>query len=229
MAPGRGLRQDRPGRARLPAPKGKQVYVEGSIRYDEWTDKDGNKRNTTKIRVERPQLAARRCWAARGEGGGGGGQAAAAAARGARSDSGPTARPPDDFQVSRRRRARSRGAAGSRHDARARHRGHHGRLPPRHRALPAALPLRAGRGHALGARLARGGDGAEAPRGSCPVYATAGVERAGQRRPHRGSLPPAATSRPRTTATARSPARAGVDLARRALAAAEPRARRDRT
>jgi len=31
--------------------KGRQVYVEGSIRYDEWTDKEGNKRNTTKIRV----------------------------------------------------------------------------------------------------------------------------------------------------------------------------------
>jgi single-strand DNA-binding protein len=24
--------------------KGKQVYLEGSIKYDEWTDKDGNKR-----------------------------------------------------------------------------------------------------------------------------------------------------------------------------------------
>jgi len=34
--------------------KGKQVYLEGSIRYDEWTDKDGNKRNTTKIRVSGP-------------------------------------------------------------------------------------------------------------------------------------------------------------------------------
>jgi single-strand DNA-binding protein len=34
--------------------KGKQIYIEGSIRYDEWTDKDGNKRNTTKIRVSGP-------------------------------------------------------------------------------------------------------------------------------------------------------------------------------
>jgi single-strand DNA-binding protein len=34
--------------------KGKQVYLEGSIRYDEWTDKDGNKRFTTKIRVSGP-------------------------------------------------------------------------------------------------------------------------------------------------------------------------------
>ena len=31
--------------------KGSKVYVEGSIFYDEWTDKDGNKRNTTKIRL----------------------------------------------------------------------------------------------------------------------------------------------------------------------------------
>ncbi|HLA78757.1 MAG TPA: single-stranded DNA-binding protein [Vicinamibacteria bacterium] len=34
--------------------KGKQIYIEGSIRYDEWTDKDGNKRYSTKIRVSGP-------------------------------------------------------------------------------------------------------------------------------------------------------------------------------
>ena len=34
--------------------KGRQVYIEGSIRYDEWTDKDGNKRNTTKIHIGGP-------------------------------------------------------------------------------------------------------------------------------------------------------------------------------
>lgn len=34
--------------------KGRQVYLEGNIRYEEWTDKDGNKRNTTKIRVSGP-------------------------------------------------------------------------------------------------------------------------------------------------------------------------------
>jgi single-strand DNA-binding protein len=34
--------------------KGKTVYIEGSLHYDEWTDKDGNKRNTTKIRVSGP-------------------------------------------------------------------------------------------------------------------------------------------------------------------------------
>jgi single-strand DNA-binding protein len=30
------------------------VYIEGQIRYEEWTDKDGNKRNTTRIRVSGP-------------------------------------------------------------------------------------------------------------------------------------------------------------------------------
>jgi single-strand DNA-binding protein len=34
--------------------KGRQVYLEGSIRYDEWMDKDGNKRYMTKIRVSGP-------------------------------------------------------------------------------------------------------------------------------------------------------------------------------
>jgi len=34
--------------------KGRQVYLEGSIRYDEWTDKDGNKKYMTKIRVSGP-------------------------------------------------------------------------------------------------------------------------------------------------------------------------------
>jgi single-strand DNA-binding protein len=34
--------------------KGRSVYIEGSIHYDEWTDRDGNKRNTTKIKVSGP-------------------------------------------------------------------------------------------------------------------------------------------------------------------------------
>ena len=34
--------------------KGRSVYVEGQIRYEEWTDKDGNKRNATRIRVSGP-------------------------------------------------------------------------------------------------------------------------------------------------------------------------------
>jgi single-strand DNA-binding protein len=33
--------------------KGKQVYVEGKLQTDEWTDKEGKKRQTTKIRADR--------------------------------------------------------------------------------------------------------------------------------------------------------------------------------
>ena len=39
--------------------KGKQVYVEGRLQTDEYTDKDGNKRKSTKVRV-RPGGPARR-------------------------------------------------------------------------------------------------------------------------------------------------------------------------
>jgi single-strand DNA-binding protein len=75
--------------------KGRQLYVEGQIRYDEWTDKEGNKRNTTKIRVSgfggRVVLIG-----GRGDGGGGGGVRG-----GGRYDEGP---PSDgggeDYQVS---------------------------------------------------------------------------------------------------------------------------------
>ena len=48
------------------------------------------------------------------------------------------------------------------------------------------------------------GDGAAAAR-LLSVYASAGVATPGQRRAHRGGLPAPATSRPRTTAIARSP------------------------
>ena len=51
--------------------KGKQVYIEGSIRYDEWTDKDGNKKYMTKIRVSGPNSRLV-LLGGRGEGGGGG-------------------------------------------------------------------------------------------------------------------------------------------------------------
>jgi single-strand DNA-binding protein len=78
--------------------KGRQLYVEGSIRYDEWTDKEGNKRNSTKIRVSgfgsRVVLIGGRGEGGRGEGGGGAG------GRGGRpQDEGP---PPEgeDYQVS---------------------------------------------------------------------------------------------------------------------------------
>ena len=36
--------------------KGSQVYIEGSIRTDEWEDQEGNKRQTTKIRAWRMQM-----------------------------------------------------------------------------------------------------------------------------------------------------------------------------
>ena len=46
--------------------KGKQVYVEGRLQTDEYTDKDGNKKKSTKVRCDRVVLL--------GGGGGGGGQ-----------------------------------------------------------------------------------------------------------------------------------------------------------
>ena len=75
--------------------KGRQVYIEGSIRYDEWTDKDGNKRNMTKIRVSGPgsRLV---LLGGRGEGGPGG-RGAGGGSSEAR-ESAPSG-PPDDFQV----------------------------------------------------------------------------------------------------------------------------------
>ncbi len=74
--------------------KGKQVYLEGSIRYDEWTDKDGNKKYMTKIRVSGPgsRLV---LLGSRGEGGG-------PRAEGGARTGGPPADAPagDDFQAS---------------------------------------------------------------------------------------------------------------------------------
>jgi single-strand DNA-binding protein len=69
--------------------KGRQIYVEGSVRYDEWTDKEGNKRNTTKIRVSGPGSRIVLIGGRGGDGGGGGG--------GSRGPSGP---PEDDAPVS---------------------------------------------------------------------------------------------------------------------------------
>jgi len=69
--------------------KGRQVYLEGSIRYDEWTDKDGNKRNMTKIRISGPNSKLV-LLGGRGEGG----------PRGGPSESRESGAPPDDFQVS---------------------------------------------------------------------------------------------------------------------------------
>ena len=76
--------------------KGRQVYVEGSVRYDEWTDKDGNKRNTTKIHVGGPNSKVV-LLGSRGEGGGGAGPRGGGGAQGAQDGQAP---PADDFQAS---------------------------------------------------------------------------------------------------------------------------------
>jgi single-strand DNA-binding protein len=77
--------------------KGRPVYIEGSIRYEEWTDKDGNKRNTTRIRVSGPgsRLV---LLGGRGEGGGGG--RASGGGTGGATASEPPAEGGDEFQAS---------------------------------------------------------------------------------------------------------------------------------
>ena len=75
--------------------KGRQVYVEGSIRYDEWTDKDGNKRNTTKIHIGGPN--SRLVLLGGGRDGGGGGRGAGM--EGGSAEGGSGAPPADDFPV----------------------------------------------------------------------------------------------------------------------------------
>jgi single-strand DNA-binding protein len=77
--------------------KGRPVYIEGSIRYEEWTDKDGNKRNTTRIRVSGPgsRLV---MLGGRGEGGGGGGARSGGGA--SASESQPPAEGGEEFQAS---------------------------------------------------------------------------------------------------------------------------------
>lgn len=81
--------------------KGRPVYIEGSIRYEEWTDKDGNKRNTTRIRVSGPgsRLV---LLGGRGEGGGGG-RASGAGGPGGPGGGGPSEPPAEggeEFQAS---------------------------------------------------------------------------------------------------------------------------------
>jgi single-strand DNA-binding protein len=72
--------------------KGRQVYLEGSIRYDEWTDKDGNKKYMTKIRVSGPG-SRMVLLGSRGEGTG-------RPAEGPARETGAGGPPPEDFQVS---------------------------------------------------------------------------------------------------------------------------------
>lgn len=40
--------------------KGKQIYVEGKIKTDQWTDKDGNSKSTVRIRVNQLQMLGNR-------------------------------------------------------------------------------------------------------------------------------------------------------------------------
>ena len=62
--------------------KGKQVYVEGRFRSEEWTDRDGNKRVTNKIKgsdmqlIDRVQGGEQAMSAAAGAGASGGGASA---------------------------------------------------------------------------------------------------------------------------------------------------------
>ncbi len=67
--------------------KGRSVYIEGQIRYEEWTDKDGNKRNTTKIRVSGPNSRLVML-GGRGEGGGRGGAPSGGSSDGPPADGG---------------------------------------------------------------------------------------------------------------------------------------------
>ena len=60
--------------------KGKQVYVEGRLQTDEYTDKEGNKRKSTKVRCDRVVLL-----------GGGGGRSAGMARGGGADDVSPRA------------------------------------------------------------------------------------------------------------------------------------------
>ena len=52
--------------------KGRQVYVEGSVRYDKWTDKEGVEKVLTKIKGDKLTLLGSRDGAGGGGGGGGG-------------------------------------------------------------------------------------------------------------------------------------------------------------
>jgi single-strand DNA-binding protein len=72
--------------------KGRQVYVEGSLQTREWTDRDGNKRQTTEINAQRFQMLGQRGGGDGGggsEGGGSEGERAAAPEPTAVADKGP--------------------------------------------------------------------------------------------------------------------------------------------
>ena len=163
VAPRRGVRQDRAGRARLPH-QGPAGLPRGQIRYDEWTDKDGNKRNTTKIRVSGPNS---RLVLLGGRGEGGGGALAGGGGGGGRRRRGPGGgRAGDDFQVSDDD-VRSSVSAPRRPFARP-------ERPMtsllRHRAFPPALPLSSRRRSPAGcAEWLGDGEGGEAAARAAPV------------------------------------------------------------
>jgi single-strand DNA-binding protein len=79
--------------------KGRPVYIEGSVRYEEWTDKDGNKRNTTRIRVSGPgsRLV---LLGGRGEGGGGGASRSSGGGPGGGAPAEPPAEGGEEFHAS---------------------------------------------------------------------------------------------------------------------------------
>ena len=80
--------------------KGRSVYVEGQIRYEDWTDKDGNKRNSTRIRVSGPNSRIV-LLGSRGDGAGGGrGDAGPRGGGPGEGEEGGGAPPADDFKVS---------------------------------------------------------------------------------------------------------------------------------
>jgi single-strand DNA-binding protein len=70
--------------------KGKQVYVEGRLQTDEYTDKEGIKRKTTRVRCDRVVLLG---------GGGGGGRGAERGDAGATPASGEVAEPLTDDDI----------------------------------------------------------------------------------------------------------------------------------
>jgi single-strand DNA-binding protein len=79
--------------------KGRQVYVEGTLRTNEYKDKDGNQKKSVRVRVSGPNSRLV-LLGGRGEGGaGGGGGSYGRGGGGGGSSSGGEA-PPDDFQAS---------------------------------------------------------------------------------------------------------------------------------
>jgi len=83
--------------------KGRPVYIEGSIRYEEWTDKEGQKRNTTRIRVSGPNSRLV-LLGSRGDGGGPGPRARPEGAAAAGAPRPTTSRPATTTSRSSRRR-----------------------------------------------------------------------------------------------------------------------------